>query len=204
LGPCLLTTKIPFEEPNMDQVQYHYHSGHIFAVSGLFSAAECQEFIRRAEGVGFGDAPINSAFGQVVAKEIRNNTRVMIDDSDLAAHVWERTRDFIPAEVAGTAAIGLNERFRFYRYDPGEIFRWHRDGYFERENGERSRLTFMIYLNDDFTGGQTKFEGLDVQPEQGKVLVFHHGLLHEGGEVRSGRKYVLRSDVMFAAARPRG
>jgi hypothetical protein len=29
------------------------------------------------------------------------------------------------------------------------------------------------------------------------ALVFNHDLLHEGKEVISGRKYVLRSDVMY-------
>jgi hypothetical protein len=28
---------------------------------------------------------------------------------------------------------------------------------FSRENGERSQLTFMVYLNSDFNGGETKF-----------------------------------------------
>ncbi len=45
---------------------------------------------------------------------------------------------------------GLNERLRLYRYDVGQKFDWHRDGCFERDNGERSQFTFMIYLNDDF------------------------------------------------------
>ena len=42
----------------------------------------------------------------------------------------------------------MNERLRFYRYDIGQQFDWHYDGYFERDNGERSYLTLMVYLND--------------------------------------------------------
>ena len=36
-----------------------------------------------------------------------------------------------------------------------------------------------------------------VQGQPGTALVFEHGLIHEGGEVTEGVKYVLRSDVMY-------
>jgi hypothetical protein len=61
----------------------------------------------------------------------------------------------------------------------------------------------MVYLNDDFVGGETKFyldDGtprLDVKPERGMALVFVHRQLHEGAAVVQGRKYVLRTDVMY-------
>ena len=34
-------------------------------------------------------------------------------------------------------------------------------------------------------------------PERGKALVFYHRQLHEGMPVVRGRKYVLRTDVMY-------
>ena len=101
----------------------------------------------------------------------------------------------------------MNERFRFYRYDPGQRFAPHFDGYFGRENGDRSQLTFMVYLNSDFVGGETKFYDenrtvrLTVRPAQGMAVGFEHLQLHEGAPVVSGRKYVLRTDVMYAPVR---
>ena len=65
-------------------------------------------------------------------------------------------------------------------------------------------MTFMVYLNDDFTGGETKFyldtgaPRLSVRPERGAALVFVHRQLHEGAPVVEGRKYVLRTDVMYS------
>ena len=38
-------------------------------------------------------------------------------------------------ELAETT--GLNERWRFYRYDPGQQFDWHFDGAYERSPLER-------------------------------------------------------------------
>ena len=63
----------------------------------------------------------------------------------------------------------------------------------------------MVYLNDDFSGGATNFYNGDgtpnarVQPKHGMALVFRHAQLHEGAPVTSGRKYVLRTDVMYSA-----
>ena len=36
-----------------------------------------------------------------------------------------------------------------------------------------------------------------VTPERGKALVFYHRQLHEGMPVVRGRKYVLRTEVMY-------
>jgi predicted 2-oxoglutarate/Fe(II)-dependent dioxygenase YbiX len=134
-------------------------------------------------------------------KDVRDNARVMIDDQALAASLWERARPFVQAEWFGWHAVGLNERFRYYRYDPGQRFDRHTDGYFERDNGERSHFTFMVYLNDDFEGGNTTFYEsrvpLHVRPETGKALLFYHRQVHEGRPVVRGRKYVLRSDIMY-------
>jgi prolyl 4-hydroxylase len=58
----------------------------------------------------------------------------------------------------------------------------------------------LVYLNDAFEGGTTAFHRFDVDvvPRTGSGLVFQHRLLHDGRTVRSGVKYVLRSDVMYA------
>jgi hypothetical protein len=103
----------------------------------------------------------------------------------------------------------LNERFRYYRYGPGQKFDWHFDGPFTRENGDSSKLTFMVYLSDGFLGGETAFNlkrhggvrdddpVLEVIPVAGTALVFRHDVLHTGAMVLQGTKYVLRTDVMF-------
>ena len=73
------------------------------------------------------------------------------------------------------------------------------DGYYQRSNGEQSLLTFMLYLNEDFEGGETLFQnGVIIRPQTGMILVFRHTLYHEGAAVTRGRKYVLRSDIMFS------
>ncbi len=176
-------------------------STRLFVIRSFLTPEECAALIARSEALGYGDAPITTAAGFVMRKDIRNNERVIVDDVALGMGLFEKAKPLLPATWFDWEIVGLNERFRFYRYDPGQYFARHTDGYFERENGERSHLTFMVYLNEDFAGGETNFGRisgpLKVVPQTGMALVFYHGLVHEGASVLHGRKYVLRSDVMY-------
>jgi predicted 2-oxoglutarate/Fe(II)-dependent dioxygenase YbiX len=179
-------------------------SDFVFTVDNFFTPEECRQHIESSESKGYGDAPINTFFGAAVDKSVRNNTRVMFDDQTLADALWKRIEPFVLSPIKGRNAVGLNERIRYYRYEAGHVFRPHYDGSFERDNGERSQLTFMVYLNEDFEGGATRFhlpyEGeTSVIPKTGTALLFIHQLRHEGAMVHTGRKYVLRSDIMFSA-----
>jgi predicted 2-oxoglutarate/Fe(II)-dependent dioxygenase YbiX len=171
-------------------------------IPGFMSPAECEATIADVERRGFTEAPITTSGGFVMAPEIRNNMRVIVDKHDLAARLWDRLKPHVEERVDEEwQALGLNERFRFYRYDPGQAFRWHRDGAFIRNDDERSFLTFMVYLNAGFEGGATEFPDTAVEPDAGLAVVFAHYLRHQGAEVVRGRKYVLRSDVMYRRAR---
>jgi hypothetical protein len=181
--------------------EYNWITDEIFTVSEFFSSGECDAHIDLAESLGFTDAPINGTFGPQIRKDVRNNQRVMIDDVDRASHLWQRAEVYVPKFVGNWQASGINERLRFYRYDIGQQFNWHHDGAFERPNGERSRLTFMIYLNDDFEGGETSFGDVIIKPIKGMALFFVHQLRHKGETVILGRKYVLRTDVMYGSLR---
>jgi prolyl 4-hydroxylase len=171
----------------------------IYTFDEFLTREQCSEYITWTETLGYQAAPITTGRGFVMRPDIRNNTRVIVDDVARAADLWRQLAPLIPEDVSNRRAVGLNERFRFYRYDPGERFAPHRDGAFQRRSGEKSLLTFMVYLNEGFEGGTTAFGDVQIVPRTGMALVFHHFLLHEGSAVRSGRKYVLRSDVMYAA-----
>jgi len=50
----------------------------------------------------------------------------------------------------------------------------------------------MLYLNDDFEGGSTVFEHMDVKPETGKLIVFSNSkYLHHVSRVDKSERYVL-------------
>jgi prolyl 4-hydroxylase len=169
----------------------------VFTVADVLSSDECTELVALAERHGFEIATINTRHGAEVDRDVRNNERVILDDQALANRLWVRISSVVPSFLAGRQARGVNERFRFYRYVPRQRFSWHTDGAFERENGERSLLTFMVYLNDGYEGGATEFVSARVVGQTGMGLFFEHQLSHQGAEVIEGIKYVLRSDVMY-------
>mmetsp|Transcript_24263 Transcript_24263/g.52334 ORF Transcript_24263/g.52334 Transcript_24263/m.52334 type:complete len:280 (+) Transcript_24263:305-1144(+) len=104
-------------------------------------------------------------------------------------------------------AVGLNERIRFLKYEPGHFFAPHQDIRFVRgldsgdKAGEMSHITVQLYLNEKFKGGSTRFlcgkRHYDVIPKVGSALIFDHDLLHEGVKVKGGIKYSVRTDIMF-------
>jgi predicted 2-oxoglutarate/Fe(II)-dependent dioxygenase YbiX len=190
-----------YGRPYLDGDSLDHGSPLVLTVPSVLTADECAQLVARIDALGPTDAPITTSRGFVMNPDIRNNKRVMIDDAQLARDLFARIRDAIPAQLFGRRAVGANERFRCYRYEAGQQFAPHFDGAFQRNEHERSELTFMVYLNDAFTGGTTRFHDfeVDVVPRTGSALLFQHRLLHEGCEVRSGVKYVLRSDVMYAS-----
>ena len=66
----------------------------------------------------------------------------------------------------------------------------------ENSNLEHSNrcLVWMIYLNDDYRGGETEFLYYKkrIQPEKGKLLIWPAGMTHchRGGLVLEGTKYI--------------
>ncbi|MFT5359211.1 MAG: prolyl 4-hydroxylase [Polyangiales bacterium] len=182
----------------MEKVELHPQ---IFTLFPALKAHKCADYIEQTEARGYGAAPITTAFGPRLIPEIRDNTRVMVDDPSSAGDLYEQIGYALPRSWHDHSPTGLNERFRFYRYRQGQAFRWHRDGAFVRNTNQRSAFTVMVYLNDGFEGGATEFdlaEGkLRVVPRAGMALVFEHRLRHQGAPITSGTKYVLRTDAMY-------
>jgi predicted 2-oxoglutarate/Fe(II)-dependent dioxygenase YbiX len=170
-----------------------------FTIPGVLSPDECERLVARIEALGPSVAPVSRAEGPVLDLGTRNNARVIFDDPELAGLLFGRVRARVPGELMGMHVVGANERFRGYRYHPGQRFAPHYDGSFIRSETERSLLTLMVYLNEGFEGGETALLDLEetVVPRTGTALLFQHPLLHEGCAVTRGVKYALRSDVMY-------
>ena len=187
--------------PYVDGDSLDHSAPLVFTIDDVLSADECAQIVERIEALGPTDAPITTAVGFVMRKDIRNNTRVIFDDVALAQTLFERVAAQLPSPLCAMTPVGANERFRCYRYEREQRFAPHYDGAFVRNDSERSLLTFMVYLNEGFGGGATTFDGFDVSvvPKTGRALLFQHFLRHEGCSVTSGVKYALRSDVMYRA-----
>lgn len=175
----------------------HRLTDSILEITDFLSPIECDELIARSEQLGYAEAGVNTGSSAQLIKGIRNNYRLEYLDASLADTLWLRAQALLPAEPDGAPAVGFFDHFRFYRYDVGERFNKHKDGRIRLTPEVASRWTFLLYLNDDFEGGETEFENLTVAPQRGAALCFRHELRHKGCPVIGGRKYVLRTDVLY-------
>lgn len=169
----------------------------IFTIDNFLNAEECDNYIQLSEEKGFEQAKVNTEKGSKIIEDVRNNERVLFTDFALAKILWERLEPYAPEKIGNSIAIGLNELFRFYKYEPGQQFKKHQDQSYIRNEVEASYYTFLIYLNDDFTGGDTTFNDVVISPKKGSALIFYHPLEHAGTEVTQGTKYILRTDIMY-------
>lgn len=170
----------------------------IFVLENVLSKEECKLLIAKSENVGYEEATVFTGSEHKLIKGIRNNMRVLIDDQELSDNIWKKVAPFFEKEINGFSSYGLNERFRYYKYEIGQRFNKHKDGSFVRDIGDKSIFTFMVYLNEEFEGGTTDFEDdISIRPKTGSALVFLHPLRHIGTRVTKGIKYAIRSDVMY-------
>lgn len=119
----------------------------------------------------------------------------------------------ISKKIAEASRIPIEnqEDLQVVSYMPGGFFTPHYDAcdgakdYCERMEGHSGSrfLTYLIYLNDDYEGGETSFPKLNitVKPKKGKCVVFQSTLpppdgriileaLHGGNPVKLGNKWV--------------
>jgi predicted 2-oxoglutarate/Fe(II)-dependent dioxygenase YbiX len=173
------------------------HTDRVFTIKNFCSPTECDELILLAESTGFVPASVRTHDGPQMLPRIRNNQRVEIEHDAWRDSLLARLQmEFTSSVMNENTPVGLPKRLRFYKYAVGERFKMHKDGAWH-EDGLTSRLTFMVYLNDNFEGGATDFRDFQITPETGMALLFLHDTWHEGAEVLSGFKYVLRSDVFL-------
>lgn len=174
-----------------------------FQLLGVLDRDECQRLIALSENLGYlADAAIS------LPREIRHNDSVVwVTDAGTDGIIWERIAPLVAQNTTiadGKSALGLNARFRFYRYGPDDFFKFHSDGDWPGSrviDGELvsdaypdrfSLMSFLLLLNDDYGGGATRFlvnaddpsrparrysrvREVDVRTPAGAALCFPHG-----------------------------
>lgn len=201
-----------------------------FQLLDLLSAEECRRFIELTESLGYlPDAAVS------LPRSVRHNHNVVwVVDEQTDETLWQRCRDRASDNgdfFGGARALGLNARFRFYRYEPGDFFKPHTDGAWPGSrvldrrlipnaySDRFSRMTVLLFLSEDFEGGETQFRVRRFDPAQpasnqtdtilvnvrtpvGGALCFPHGshpmhCVHSGEPIVSGVKYIIRTDMLF-------
>jgi hypothetical protein len=165
----------------------------IALIDGFMDAAECAAMSEACERGGlFQRSPVAdwTARNPVnYMSDQRTSSTAVLPPPGAGAH------DFLYARAAARLGVdpGWIERLQCVRYEPGERFRPHMDG-----SGRTH--TLLVYLNDDFEGGETLFPDLDlrIRPRRGTALLFANldtagapiaWSRHGGEPPRGGRKY---------------
>ncbi len=201
-----------------------------FQLLNVLSPQECDGLIELSEALGYlPDAAVS------LPRRVRHNDNVVwVTDTDTDRVIWQRVAHLMQQDAQdynGNRPLGINARFRFYRYGEGDYFAFHTDGAWPGSraiDGELvtnaypdrySCMTFLIFLSDDFDGGETRFlvdgdtlnqrsrsgnerRQVDVRTPAGGVLCFPHGLhpwhcVHSSVPITRGTKYVIRTDTLF-------
>jgi len=212
---------------NVQRMELWHQSGDCaFLLENLLSPEECDDIIAQSEAFGLRSCEYDNSF--------RITDRVSVNACSLGDVLYERARPYLGDVVVqgNSKPLGirkdlyngrwqpkcLNQCFRICRYSPGGFFLPHFDMGWDDCNGLRSIKTFMVYLNDDFSGGDTSFfneqqvhyrfpkrtnRTYALRPKKGSCLVFNHSITHDGGKLFTGTKYILRTEVMYTNAKER-
>lgn len=162
---------------------------------GLLTTSECA-YLRAASGNQFEPSMVYDSARRLVRDEIRT--------SDGATIHWLIEDPAVVALNRRIAAVSnsqyeAGEALALLRYSPGQEYRPHFD--FVRGAANRRLLTALIYLNDDYEGGETRFvqTGLTVKGATGDVVLFRNEgqdsgpnplSEHAGMPVTNGVKYL--------------
>jgi len=181
-------------------------------LDNVLTRCECQRLIEATETIGYGYTSFPQAY--------RGNRRLQLDDAELAGLIWRRICDFVPAKLHVDympedgdypdgiwEPVGCNERFRFSKYFAGDCFKIHCDQLAHFHSSLCSFLTVNFYLNDllENQEGRTRFYlergGPSVDAAggvAGSVALFkQESVIHDGEQLASGLKYLMRTDVIF-------
>jgi prolyl 4-hydroxylase len=170
------------------------YNSEIWAIANVLDIDICNDCITASVEDNLFPNSLNEVHKDIITS-FKN--RVFLTSPELANIVWNNIYDKVPQNHQGYEVYGINEGFRFYKYLTDQEFTMHQDIDFEKSAYEKSFYSLLIYLNDNFKGGETTFENLSVKPIAGSALVFPHVLFHSGAKVIEGIKYVLRSDIMY-------
>lgn len=135
------------------------------------------------------------------------------DDEEKAITVFKAEKPYNFPDIAeliysNITTIRLSGGYKSVAVDPnmqvytlpegGGVVPVHVDKDFEL-NKFHALYSILIYLNDGYTGGQTVFNQNMYAPEVpvGAGILFRHHIIHQGLEVVSGEKHILKTDLLF-------
>jgi hypothetical protein len=178
----------------------------IGVVENFASAQECEWLISRGRDA-LGRAFVYDKSAEAKVLERRTNS-----ESDFSLARADVVQSMLRRRIANTVGVpaAFFEVAKLLHYSVGQEFALHRDyldtrnaGLLEEVNKRGQRIiTFLIYLNDDFEGGETRFPkaGKSFKGRRGDAIFFANtgadgapdpSTLHAGAPPTRGEKWLL-------------
>ena len=164
----------------------------------LFSAAECAYLIDVAKPNLQPSVVVDPRTGRQVANPVRTSsaTGFPFTDENPAIHALNRR-----LAVASGTKVRAGEPLQILHYAPGQQYHEHSDALPGVTPSQQRVLTFLVYLNEDFDGGETSFPqlGIKARGKTGDGLLFRNAsadgrpdplAIHAGLPVTRGVKYL--------------
>jgi len=181
---------------------------HIGQANGILNAQECQDIIDHWEKLHSMNLSWTRAKLRDATPSLKKDTTVFALEQEtmrlapdqpwlelFLERFWDTYSVYLDHyDVLRDSGRQWIRGMRIQKTEPGEGYHaWH----FESDGHERANRVsaWMIYLNDDFTGGETEFlyQHKRVEPEQGKLLIWPAAYthVHRGNTPLEGTKYIL-------------
>ena len=113
----------------------------------------------------------------------------------VAEALWPRVSTL---EIGDMTPRGVDPMMKIYKLEKGAgVVHPHQDEDFDGPDSTRALFSIIIYLNEEYAGGETVFNRTTPAPhaKAGGGILFKHDMLHEGLAVKDGVKYVLKTDL---------
>jgi prolyl 4-hydroxylase len=177
-------------------IRHSYKGFKVLEIYDILTEKECQNAIDLAERTGLN---IDTKFTRSSENgyKIENKSGLFTRDSD---PVYEKISKI--TSILSKIPIEEQEPAMVAKYIPGGRISPHFDPCSPGSAGcSKRKVTHLIYLNDNFEGGETHFVNLNlkIKPETGKSILFwNHDdngdlfevSLHQGMPVKNGMKYI--------------
>lgn len=205
-------------------------NGLIWTIDNLLLEKECNQIINSCENLGFEYLPYRNS-SRLIAYESSSNLtdsiKERLDQDCLLERINKKKLQSKPYGFFSNYITwnglesNINKCYRINKYEVNQEFKFHRDAQYTQSMNVKSSHTLLIYLNDDFEGGDTIFRiptktfinsgysinkelevigndyiDITIKPEKGMGILFDQRLLHAGTKIISGTKYVLRTDLI--------
>lgn len=181
--------------------QYQDEQFRIFTIDNFLTTDECDEYIKFIDNQRMNNT--NHPFN--LSAKFFNHKMI---NCELSNMFWQKIKNLLPNTVnlnnREWQYVNCSDYIMMAMYEDKTDFMLHTDtgSVYDRITKEQSKYTILIYLNDDYDGGETDFYTDDfkfttsIKPVKGRALIFDIDLWHKGNIVTNGKKYWIGSELV--------